>query len=125
MLASPPELATDLSKADRDLALRLRNRSLDLFWWALGMRGEMSYRGGVPETLWEPQGEISPLLISSAGEVVAAVWNSPDGTIRHYVLPFLPPYIPFLEWVVEQAIPELVPSAARRVRGSLPPSPRF
>jgi len=35
MLSSPPELATDLQGADRDLALRISQRSLELPWWNL------------------------------------------------------------------------------------------
>jgi hypothetical protein len=119
-LASPPGLVTGLVGADRDLALRIRTvRPLDLPWWALDLEGVLAYQGGFGATQEAPEGEISPLLASSAGEVVAAVWTSPDGSVRHYVVPFLPSYVPLLEWLVEQAVPEFVPTAARRVRRSL------
>jgi len=58
-------------------------------------------------------------LVSRAGEVVAAVWTSSDDGIRHYILPYLPSYTPVLQWLTERAIPEFVPTAARRMRTSL------
>lgn len=39
--------------------------------------------------------------------------------MRHYIVPFMPSYVPLLEWLIEQAVPEFVPTAARRLRGSL------
>jgi hypothetical protein len=109
----------DLGRADRDLALRLAGgRPSELPWWHLGLSGYEEYRGGyVAES--GPEGRLRPLLVSRAGEVVAAVWTSPDSAIRHYVLPYLPSYVSVLQWLSEQAIPEFVPTAARRVRTSL------
>jgi hypothetical protein len=43
---------------------------------------------------------------------VAAVWTAPDGAVRHYVLPFMPAWLPVLEWLMQQAIPEFIPTAA-------------
>jgi hypothetical protein len=57
-----------------------------------------------------------PLLVSAAGEVVAAVWTSPDETVRHYIVPWLPAWTPLLDWLAQRAILEFVPAAARRVR---------
>jgi hypothetical protein len=118
-LASPPEPAPDLGRADRDLALRLAGaRPSELPWWHLELAGFEEYRGGyIAES--GPEGTLLPLLVSRAGEVVAAVWTSPDNAIRHYVLPYLPSYVPILQWLSEQAIPEFVPTAARRMRTSL------
>jgi hypothetical protein len=118
-LASPREPAPDLGRADRHLALRLAGaRPSELPWWHLELVGFEEYRGGcVAESGLE--GTLLPLLVSRAGEVVAAVWISPDGAILHYVLPYLPSYVPILQWLSEQAIPEFVPTAARRMRTSL------
>jgi hypothetical protein len=63
----------------------------------------------------DPTGSLSRLLISAAGEVVAAVWTSPDEGIRHYIIPWLPAWTPLLEWLGQQAIPEFVPTAVRRI----------
>lgn len=116
-LATNPELAPDLSRADRDLALRLRTRPSGLPWWALKLSVP------APDQRWggfgDPEGALVPLLVSVSGEIVAAVWTRADGAIRHYILPFMPTYRSILEWLVDQAVPEYVPSAARRVRGSL------
>ena len=37
MLSSPPELATNLQGADRDLAVRISQRSLEFPWWNLNL----------------------------------------------------------------------------------------
>jgi hypothetical protein len=55
--------------------------------------------------------------------VVAAVWTSPDGAIRHYVLPWLPLWTPVLQWLSQRAIPEFVPSAARRIHARIGEEP--
>jgi hypothetical protein len=47
------------------------------------------------------------------------VWTSTDGGIRHYILPYIPSYAPVLQWLADRAIPEFVPTAARRMRASL------
>ena len=115
-LASPPEPPEDLGRADRDLALRLVDpgvRPTELPWWSLELSDELGYRGGlILETT--QIGTLVPLLISRVGEVVAAIWISPDGSIRHYILPYLLAYSPVLQWLTDQAIPEFVPTAARR-----------
>ncbi len=123
-LSSPPEPPSDLRGADRNLAMRIATRSLDLPWWSLGLSAQLLVREQFMVHP-KPSGHLSPLLKSRAGEVVAAVWSSPDQRVRHYVLPFLPSYVPVLEWLADFAIPEFVPSAARRRRSSLsldPPS---
>ena len=122
-LASPPTPHPDLHGADRDLALRIANsRPQELPWWRLKLTAELLVRGQnlvVPK----PSGSLSPLLVSRMGEVVAAVWTSPDNSLRHYVLPYLPSYMPVLQWLAEWAIPEFVPSVARRIRSSLANEP--
>lgn len=65
----------------------------------------------------------SALLVSAVGEVVAAVWVSPDERLRHYVIPWLPSWKIVLEWLAQQAIPEFVPSAVRRVHTNLGEDP--
>jgi hypothetical protein len=89
-LANAPSVAEGLGPADRDLALRLINvRDPKLPWWSLELTGaEVSYGGGGTEMI-EPTGTLSPLLISAAGETVAAVWTSSDEAIRHYVIPWM------------------------------------
>lgn len=122
MLSSPPELATDLQGADRDLALRISQRSLELPWWNLHLTAQLLDRqsSGIAA---KPSGTLSPLLLSRAGEVVASVWTGPEDSLRYYILPFLPSYKSVLQWLSERAIPEYVPSAARRRRSFLSSEP--
>lgn len=119
---SPLELARDLGKADRDLALRLRNRPPTAPWWALDLHGVTTERGdgfGGP-TVHEPQGRLEPILVNNLGEPVAAAWVSDDESLRWYVLPAGIDWDTVLDWLMQQALPELNPAALRRVR-----SPRF
>ena len=117
-LAVPPTPAEGLGPADRDLALRLANtRDPALPWWSLHLRGsEVHFGGGGASQVVNPTGSLWPLLVSAAGEVVAAVWTSPDETVRHYIVPWLPAWTPLLDWLAQRAILEFVPAAARRVR---------
>lgn len=120
-LASPPVLAPDLSRADRDLALRLADtrQGNELPWWRLELSGHEVHHSAWNVETTPTEGNLSPLLVSRAGEVVAAVWTSPNNKIRHYIVPYMPSYTPVLQWLSERAIPEFVPTAARRVRTSL------
>lgn len=119
-LARRPELAAGVGRADRDLALRISDtRPTELPWWKLQLSGSWEDRGIGGRHADLPEGRLIQLLLSPAGETVAAVWESPDGTVRHYVLPAMPSWRPVLDWLVCQAIPEFVPSAARRMRASL------
>lgn len=83
VLGSAPELAPGLGRADRDLAVRIAGSRLpSLPWWQLQLYGSVAYRGdGGERTVEDTEGELSPLLVSTAGEVVAAIWTSPDGSI--------------------------------------------
>lgn len=121
VLATPPELADGLNPADRDLALRLVSaRDLALPWWGLTqVGGEPRFGGGGASQVMNHPGSLHPLLVSRANETVAAVWLSHDGSVRHYVLPWLPSWLPVLEWLSRSGIPELVPSASRRMHQRL------
>lgn len=116
------ELAQDLGKADRDLALRLRNRPSTAPWWALDLRGVtlMSGAGYGEPTVHEPKGHLEPILVNNLGEPVAATWVSDDENQRWYVLPAGINWDTVLDWLMQQALAELNPAALRRVR-----SPRF
>jgi len=115
-LARAPSAAEGLGPVDSDLASRLINiRDPALPWWSLSLTGAERFYGGGRTEIVDPTGTLSPLLISTAGEVVAAVWTSSDETIRHYVIPWLPVWTPVLEWLGERAIPELVLSTAGRI----------
>jgi hypothetical protein len=124
-LAVAPSIANGLGRADRDLALRLVNaRGSATNWWALHHNAIMIYPGaGGPGREVQPDGSLQPLLVSAVGEVVAAVWVSPDEYLRHYVIPWLPSWKTVLEWLTQQAIPEFVPSAVRRVHTNLGEDP--
>lgn len=120
-LARPPEVADGLTATDRDLALRIKaERPLDENWVTL--RPIVHDRADFFGT-W------TPLLITPDGHTVAGVWSAPneaDGsTIRHYMLPSLPDYEPLLKWLVERAIPDLVPTAAARSRRYVAELPAF
>jgi hypothetical protein len=113
-LAKAPSVAEGLGPADRDLARLINARDPKLPWWSLDLTGvERFYAGGGSEMI-DPTGTLSPLLISAAGEVVAAVWTSSDGAVRHYVIPWMPVWMPVLEWLGQRGIPELVLSTAGR-----------
>ena len=122
-LANHPAPAGDLATADRDLALRVvnvRDRDRTLPWWSLQLHGsEVHHGGGGASQIVNPTGTLLPLLVSTAGEVVAAIWISPDDEVRHYVLPWLPAWTPVLRWLSERAVPELMPAAARRLHARL------
>ena len=125
-LATPPSLVPGLAGADRDLALRISNsRPTDLPWWSLHLSDWDLQRGDGYPHQGLGEGQIQPLLTSTAGEVVAAVWISSNEDIRHYIVPFMPSYVPLLEWLADQAVPQFVPTAARRLRGSLSDEPLF
>jgi hypothetical protein len=124
-LAAPPAPAEDLERADRDLALRLVNtRDLALDWWSLHLSGAVvASGGGGPSRVLGPTGSLLPLLVSPVGEVVAAVWSPPNGSIRHYIIPWLPEWTPVLDWLGKQAIPEFIPAAVRRIHAGIGEDP--
>ena len=121
-LAVKPELADGLTSTDRDLALRIRNdRPLDREWTAFEP-AVYAFEGGHSfEQRRQGQffGTWTPLLVTPDGRTVAGVWSD-DGNlpspVRHYVLPDMPSYRPILQWLVERAVPDLIPTAAARSR---------
>ena len=114
-LARAPSVAKGLGAVDTDLASRLiKARDPNLPWWSLELTGAELFYGGGRSEMVEPAGTLSPLLISAAGEVVAAVWTLSDEAIRHYVIPWMPVWTPILEWLGQRGIPEFVLSTAGR-----------
>lgn len=124
-LAKPPVVGEGLGRADRDLAVRLAGtREPTLDWWSLLVSGvEVLPGSGGPARTVDSGGSLRPLLISGAGEVVAAVWISSGQDIRHYILPWMPAWAPVLDWLGQRAIPEFVPPAARRIYANLREDP--
>ena len=72
------------------------------------------------QTVHEPEGHLEPILVNDLGEPIAAAWVSDDRSQRWYVLPAGIDWNTVLDWLMQQALPELNPAALRRVR-----SPRF
>jgi hypothetical protein len=122
-LARPPDVSDGLGRADRDLALRIRNgRRTESPWWSLRLSAA-AFESPTGTQVREPQGSLTPLLTSAGGEVVAAVWESPSMDVRLYVLPAMESWKPVLDWLVTKALPEFVPSAARRSRSNIADDP--
>lgn len=110
--------AADLGDADGQLALRLISCNPAPTWRSL------SLSGAVLESVYgreqhAAEGTLLPILETELGEPVAAVWLSPDGVERRYVVPFETPWALLLSWLLEQALPELLPGAMRRARRPL------
>ncbi|MGQ0842789.1 MAG: hypothetical protein ACT4QF_01520 [Sporichthyaceae bacterium] len=123
-----PSLAHGADPADLDLAKRvLTTRQPDGPWWALSLSGETSIRGdGSGSEHHPPGGTLQPLLVSNLGESVMAVWTSPDGELRIYVLPSGHDWSNTLRWLVEQGLPAHAPRAMRALRSShAPDDPTF
>lgn len=115
-----PEIVPSLSRADRDLALRLLNRQANTPWWGLHLSGSHLIRGdGSGEEHHEPEGQLQPILVDALGEPVAAVWIPPAGGQRWYIIPDTD-WDNILDWLMQRALPEYVPAALRRAR-----SPHF
>ncbi|MUL78921.1 hypothetical protein [Mycolicibacterium sp. CBMA 226] len=128
-LASTPKVADGLSPADRDLARRvsnIRQRDSSTRWWSLHLSGAyIEPGGGGPGAQVAPVGTFTPLLTSAVGEVVAGVWVSDDGAVRHYIIPWLLSWKTVLEWLSRNAIPEYVPSAKRRIHARIGEEPQL
>jgi hypothetical protein len=114
-------LSSELAAADRDLGLRMLNRSRDAPWWSLSLEGYY-----LPATLLvgEPAGAqatgtLIPILTDAAGDPVVGVWVSEARDQRWYVVPDQSDWAPILEWLVSRALPEFAPGALRRARSSL------
>ena len=116
-----PSLADSLNDADRDLANRLLAAlGVSGDWLALSLSGseEHTSRGVF---MHEPEGELVPLLVSRVGEPVAAVWLSPDGKERTYVLPQGHSWKQTLTWLLEKCLPAHAPSLLKELRRDLLP----
>jgi len=108
-----------LGAADKDLALRLRNRPTGSPWWAIKPSPiELAPGNGTRSTVHEPGGKFEPILVNAIGETLAGVWI-PDGeNWRWYFVPWGKDWRQLIEWLVERAVPEYVPDALRRVRAA-------
>jgi hypothetical protein len=115
-----PSLATELSRADRDLGLRLLNRPADAPWWSLKLSGFVGERSGGPSVRYEPGGKLEPILEDGLGDPVVAAWVPAEDDQRWYVVPDATDWNGILDWLIRQALPTYVPNALRRAR-----SPHF
>ena len=114
-----PDLVDGLGPAERDLGLRLKNRSPDSRWWAVGPAALDSVRGdGSGRPFHEPGGTFQPILVSALGEPLAGVWIPEDVDWRWYVVPWSEDWQQLVEWLGAQAVPQHIPSAFRRVNAS-------
>jgi len=111
------QVAGGLVGADRDLALRLRNRPNAAPLWSLTLNSVV-LEGSDGITEYRPKGRLDPLLVNDIGEIVAAVWIPEGRDWRWYVVPAETPWRSITSWVVDRAVPEYVPGALRRTRAA-------
>ena len=109
-------LADNLNRADRDLALRLKNRPPGA-WWTLHL-GSSRWTSGAGEPLGVtgPDGNLTALLVDGLHDQVVAVWTSPQVDLRWYIIPDQTDWPTVIDWLVQQALPAYVPGALRRAR---------
>lgn len=111
-----PTLAADVSPANRDLGLRMLNRSPEV-WFALILTGTTLELGaGGPPARTRPKGNLQPILVDGLGAPVVAVWTSPTEDQRWYIIPDVADWNGLLDWAVSQTLPTYVPGALRRAR---------
>ncbi|HLM93147.1 MAG TPA: hypothetical protein VK273_05000, partial [Gaiellaceae bacterium] len=112
-----PSLVPDLPAADRDLGLRLLNRSPDAPWWSLKLAAFDIYPGGggPPERV-EPGGQLEPILVDGLGDPVVGAWVPATNDQRWYVVPDATDWNGILDWLVQRALPTHIPGALRRAR---------
>lgn len=118
---TPLQLAPNLSSVDRDLGLRLLNRRTEgSQWWSLKLHGVTTIRGDGfgGETHHPAEGQLEPILVDGLGAPAVAAWVSQDGGQRWYIIPDGTEWDTVLDWLIQQALPELVPGALRRVRSA-------
>ncbi len=110
--------AAVLGDADGQLARRLLSCNSPLTWRSLSLSGAVleSVHGREEHAA---EGVLMPILETELGEPVVAAWVSPDGIERRYVVPVETPWTLLLQWLLEQALPEIVPGAMRRARRSV------
>jgi hypothetical protein len=110
-------IATGITGADKDLALRLTNRQRGMPWWALAAEATVGIRGdGSGSTLYPVDGEFRPLVMNNVGETLAGVWIPEVEDWRWYVVPWGTDWKQLLRWTVDRALPEFVPGALRRAQ---------
>ncbi len=115
-------IAPNLNDCDHQLALRLLSLRPAPDWHSLTLAGGTIERDGMRLDIL-PQGDLLPIIETELGEPVVAAWLSPDEIERRYILPAETPWKPVLAWLVEQALPELVPGAMQRARRNLATAP--
>jgi hypothetical protein len=106
--------AAGLDGADRQLALRMLSCNPPPLWLSLSL-----HEGPNGQIQHPAQGTLVPIVETDLREPVVAAWVSPDGVERRYVVPAETPWPLLLQWLLEQALPELVPDAMRRARRQL------
>lgn len=108
-------LAGDLNRADRDLALRLKNWAPSA-WWSVKLEAsEVVFDGGGgPLGAVGPDGNLTSILTDGLGDPVVAVWTSPELDLRWYIVPYGTDWPTVIDWLVQQALPAYVPGAQRR-----------
>lgn len=111
------ELSPSIKGADRDLALRLRNRGSGAPWWAIELAAAR-WEGTSGIEVVEPGGVLHPLLVNQLGETLAGVWLPEGRDWRWYVIPAGSEWTDLVAWLVERAVPEYVPAALRRARAA-------
>jgi hypothetical protein len=110
-------LAEGLSRADRDLALRLKDRLSAA--WSLTLSSPRGFLGGGEEYVTDgPDGRLEPILLDPLGDPVVAVWTRDGSDERWYIVPDGADWNALIDWLVRQALPAYVPDALRRVRAA-------
>jgi hypothetical protein len=116
-----PRLADEATGPERDLGLRLLERSADDPWWGMELTGRtMSPGAGGPPVTHQPTGTLLPILVDGLGDPVVAVWVSPEADQRVYLVPDRTDGNVLLDWLVRQCLPAYAPGVLRRAR-----SPHF
>lgn len=110
--------SADLDGADGQLALRMLSCDPPFPWRSLSL-DEVTHEAYSGQRQPSAQGTLVPILETDLGEPVVAAWVSPDGAERRYVVPTETPWALLLQWLLEQALPELAPDAMRRARRGL------
>lgn len=119
------QMAEGLDDSDRHLALRLLSLKPAPRWHSLALQGQTWEQPGGATVHHPAQGELRSIIETELGEPVVAVWISPDAVERRYIIPADVPWPQVLNWLVEQALPELVPGALRRARRELGSDPKL
>ena len=117
-LGARVQAAEDLNDADSQLALLLLSCNPTLPWRTLSLHG-VTYEAYNGRSHHPAQGTLESIVETELGEPVVAVWGSPDGVERRYVVPAETPWPVLLRWLAEQALPQFVPGALRRARRHL------